>query len=134
MPSVSENEAVFYPELSSYEYGGAKEPNVHNIGWLDANHTFEHGTVPEEALSNLLRLSASPVNKTRGWHTCPFCHAPPPITIRLDTRTIQMGDAEVRVTGGDGQVYAAPNLLYHYIEKHGYKPPEEFVEALIASL
>jgi hypothetical protein len=44
-----------------------------------------------------------------------------------------LGDAEVRVTGRDGKVYAAPNLLYHYIEKHGYKPPDEFVEALMAS-
>jgi hypothetical protein len=123
---------MFYRDLSPYEYMGAKEPNVYNIGWLDADEPFEHGIVPQEVLLNLLQLSVSPVNETRGWHTCPFCHAAPPITIRSGTGTIQLGDAEVRVRGRDGRVYAAPNLLYHYIEKHGYRPPAEFVEALIA--
>jgi hypothetical protein len=29
-----------------------------------------------------------------------------------------------------GLIYAAPSLVIHYIEAHGYKPPDAFVEAL----
>jgi len=124
---------VFYQDLSPYEYMGAEEPNVYNIGWLDANRPFEHGTVPEEALSALLRLSASPVNKTRGWHTCPFCSATPPTEIQSKGRKLQLGNGEIRIAGCDGKVYAAPNLVYHYVERHGYKPPDAFVKALLSA-
>ena len=30
-------------------------------------------------------------------------------------------------------VYIAPGMVLHYIEEHGYKPPEEFVEAVLES-
>ena len=31
---------------------------------------------------------------------------------------------------GKGVVYAAPELIAHYVEDHGYLPPPEFVEAV----
>jgi hypothetical protein len=42
------------------------------------------------------------------------------------------GSGEIRVPG-DRKVYAAPILIHHYVEAHGYKPPEEFIEAVIQS-
>jgi len=30
-------------------------------------------------------------------------------------------------------LYIFPDLTVHYIEQHGYKPPEEFVTAILAS-
>ena len=42
-----------------------------------------------------------------------------------------LGSAEIRVLGGGGKVYAAPNLIYHYVAKHKYRPPEEFIEAVM---
>ena len=29
-----------------------------------------------------------------------------------------------------GVIYAAPTLIYHYVEVHEYKPPDEFIRAL----
>jgi hypothetical protein len=29
-----------------------------------------------------------------------------------------------------GRIYAAPNLIYHYVRTHHYKPPQEFLGAL----
>src|SRR5438876_5886423 len=43
---------------------------------------------------------------------------------------IELGYAELRVSGEHGKIYAAPNILYHYVTVHHYKPPEEFVQAL----
>jgi hypothetical protein len=41
-----------------------------------------------------------------------------------------LGSAEIRVPGKDGKVYAAPNLIYHYIKDCGYLPPQEFIDAV----
>jgi hypothetical protein len=33
---------------------------------------------------------------------------------------------------GDDRYFAAPNLIIHYIEAHGYAPPDEFLLAVQA--
>jgi len=43
---------------------------------------------------------------------------------------MHLGSAEIRVQGIDGAVYAAPNLIYHYMANHNYLPPEEFLGAI----
>lgn len=44
-----------------------------------------------------------------------------------------LGHAEIRVFGDAGEVYAAPDMLFHYVACHGYLPPAEFVRALMSS-
>ena len=44
-----------------------------------------------------------------------------------------LGSAELRLVGRDGAVYAAPDLVLHYVEHHNYLPPHEFVEAVMLS-
>jgi hypothetical protein len=43
-----------------------------------------------------------------------------------------LSSTEIRVVGRDGRVYAAPGLVCHYVAAHGYQPPQEFVEAVMA--
>jgi hypothetical protein len=43
---------------------------------------------------------------------------------------MNLGSAEIRVFGKRGKIYAAPNMLYHYVTAHQYKPPDEFLHAL----
>jgi hypothetical protein len=42
-----------------------------------------------------------------------------------------VGDAEVRVRASNGTVYAAPNLIVHYVAEHKYRPPDAFLGAVI---
>jgi len=42
-----------------------------------------------------------------------------------------MGASNLLVPAGN-VIYAAPSLIIHYIEEHGYKPPHAFLEALSA--
>jgi hypothetical protein len=39
--------------------------------------------------------------------------------------------AEIRVVGNNGRVYASPMMLVHYVEAHGYLPPQEFIDAVM---
>ena len=42
------------------------------------------------------------------------------------------GSAEIIVPGRDGKAYRAPTLISHYVRSHRYRPPREFVEAVLA--
>ncbi|MFE2149246.1 hypothetical protein ACFXAO_04345 [Streptomyces lavendulae] len=42
------------------------------------------------------------------------------------------GNGEVRIPGGPGVAYAAPFLITHYVTAHGYRPPQAFIDAVLA--
>lgn len=124
----------FYEDLSAYEYGpDGGEGDVRNVAWLGNGHDFPVGDVPTGFAVRLARLAVSlPVNRTRGWQECPFCAGEYPIRIEVDGERRAMGDAEIRVSGVDGRIYAAPTLIVHYVAAHRYRPPEEFIGAVMA--
>jgi hypothetical protein len=124
---------VHFEDLTPYEYLGNREPNTFNIGWLDEHHAFPIGETPNELQKRLLRLCIKPVNRARGWQECPFCTELYPIEVEADGQTIALGDGEIRIEGKDHRRYAAPNLIYHYVDKHRYRPPDEFQNAVLDS-
>ena len=50
--------------------------------------------------------------------------------MNMDGESIALGNGEIRVHGRNGKVYASPTLVCHYIDKHGYCPPQEFADAV----
>jgi hypothetical protein len=42
-----------------------------------------------------------------------------------------LGSAEIRVPGKSGIQYACPNMIYHYLQDHNYRPPDEFITAVL---
>jgi hypothetical protein len=62
------------------------------------------------------------VKQTRGRYECDFCTG----------KEKPGSSAEVRVPGKNGRVYAAPHMIHHYVVAHGYLPPEEFIQAVLA--
>jgi hypothetical protein len=42
------------------------------------------------------------------------------------------GNGEIYVPGREGVLYNAPVLISHYVDDHDYRPPDEFVEAVLA--
>ena len=135
---------MYFPDLSPYSYDDhavtgrghrRTRPNVLNVGWLSAQRDFPR-RVPDRAfLASLKRLAQSPVELYRGYHICEFC--PPPREIRssrgilIEPLPRTTGNGEIRVSGSDGTIFAAPVLIVHYVETHEYAPPEVFVEAVL---
>lgn len=121
-----------FPDGSPYTYHRHAEGMV-NIGWLDSSHEYRRGEVAEEVVDGLLRLVTRPDNQTRGLHECHFCGV---IYLQVDnphskTGTSLLGSAEIHVRGSsDDTVLVAPTLVIHYILEHGYRPPDEFLEAV----
>ena len=126
---------MYYPDLTLYCYfEDGRDPNTLNIGWLDAQHPFPKKKAMEELLDALFERCLDSDVQTRGFHQCEFCDSPKfgSMNVSRGGREAWLGSAEITVNGKDGKVYAAPNLIYHYVAAHDYDPPEEFKAALMA--
>lgn len=68
--------------------------------------------------------------ESRGIHLCEFCEPTSRIFAERKGQQMYLGSSEIRVWSKTGEVYAAPNLIFHYVNTHRYKPPDEFLRAL----
>jgi hypothetical protein len=105
------------------------------IGWLDKRHNYPRGETSEEFRERLFEFCFHSVWVTRGLHFCEFCHPTPRFAAPAsrNNRELWMRNAEIRVVY-QSKVCAAPNLIYHYVVEHGYKPPDAFIEAVLHGL
>jgi hypothetical protein len=111
---------TYFPDLSPYTYFPAETPGTVNIGWLDRWHAFPTGKTSAKFRAKLERVCQRRVNQTRGFHSCDFCRAP----------NKPHSSAEMRAQG-ENRTYAAPSLVHHYVVAHDYKPPKEFIQAVL---
>ena len=114
---------AWYPDLSSCTYFGVEvaEP-LKAIGWLEKSQSFPVGRIEPPVFDRLVALSHDPWQRWsfRGWHTCDLC--------RRDAKT---GISNLFIPG-HGVIYVAPEMVTHYIKAHGYLPPQEFCDAVLA--
>ncbi|MCG8407087.1 MAG: hypothetical protein MI923_17970 [Phycisphaerales bacterium] len=130
---------MYFEDLTLYSYSEIHSgPNIYNIGWLDAKHSFPTGVVSEDILNKILKMCLKRVVGARGFHQCNICKNPPSgpevplgsFPVMTEQGELFLGSAEIRVLGEEGKIYAAPNLIYHYIKGHDYLPPQEFLDAV----
>jgi hypothetical protein len=123
---------VYFKDLSPYAFLPDDAGSL-TVGWLEAAHEFSTGPAPPGFVDRLASLAVRHVvNRTRGWKGCPFCNESYPVEIDLEGIRYPIGDAEIRVAGRCGVVYAAPTLIVHYVAAHGYQPPADFVNGVMA--
>lgn len=120
----------YFEDLSDYRYfvGGFRAGTV-NIGWLEDGHAFNTAPPENQILDLLWEFCRVSVTQARGYHMCDLCAPPKLVVARRSGREIHLGCAEIRVFAGH-RIYAAPNLIYHYVRTHHYRPPEEFIRAI----
>jgi hypothetical protein len=117
---------AWYPDLGMVTQADCGD-HVRAVGWLSAAQPFPLGDVPTECLDRLLvfanqwhaSVKALGWGVAMGWHDCEFCS----------------GSA---ATGNFGVprrdlLYVAPEMLPHYVEVHHYRPPDQFLVALMES-
>lgn len=121
---------TYYPDLTPYAYEPSDRPML-NVGWLAADRPFPEGVVADCVLKALRVLSVARDHQMRGRHECEFCGVDMPRVVGGpdESEEVVLGSAEIHVPAATGLVYAAPNLVLHYIAEHFYCPPEEFCAA-----
>ncbi|MBP7997623.1 MAG: hypothetical protein KA314_01705 [Chloroflexi bacterium] len=101
------------------------------VGFLRRNAPFPTGQTPALFRARLLdfclpehtlQVVATPLACGLG------CGRVAPFT--FNEHTIQLGLSEIRVLGDD-DIFAAPTLIYHYVTAHNYRPPDEFIQAVL---
>jgi len=122
---------TYFEDLSSYVY----EPSygtsqTKNVGWLERGHEFAQMSPSERDLELLWSYCQLSIVQTRGVHECDLCEPHQIVVVERQGFKLLLGTSEIRVFSNDGIVYAAPSLIYHYVNFHHYKPPEEFLKAL----
>lgn len=104
------------------------------VGWLEPGHPFDEGP-PDESLLHALEYLFELHGHSFfcGGHLCGFCAAEAAergnVESSFDSLPAGYRDLFITNHGGDGY-YAVPELITHYIVKHGYQPPAEFREAI----
>jgi hypothetical protein len=101
------------------------------VGWLQRGQAYPTGLVSEPFLAALLPFCYDDyvVCAVSVARRCPLCNEVPP-PIERDGHNAHPGTGEIRVLG-ETEIYAAPDLILHYISTHNYQPPEEFVQAVL---
>jgi hypothetical protein len=135
---------AYFPDLSPYAYGPRIHPGVVHVGWLDGNHPFPKGAVEHRLIEKMKLLAEKPVELYRGVHVCELCVEPsglematmPPNHVVIDPNCSwakwiaeRSSNGEIRVAYR-GVTFAAPLLVVHHIEEHGYLPPAQFLKAI----
>ncbi len=130
---------VFYEDLSEYDYQDEDaftdgESGVYalwyrpayrrlSIGWLEAGRPYPTGAVPAAFVEKLKAVQKVQwMNVCLGQHECDLC----------PEKEAPEGNGEVRIPGEPGIAYAAPFLITHYVTAHGYRPPQVFIDAVLA--
>ena len=121
---------AYFEDLSPYAYFSRNEVRSElNIGWLDSSHRFATGIVSSLIVERIKQMCSWAVRNSRGLHLCPFC-AEHPVNYETPHGRLLLGSAEIRVFAENGDTFAAPNLILHYIAAHNYRPPSVFLDAI----
>lgn len=100
--------------------------HVRAIGWLSADQPFTTGDVPTE-FPRRLRIfceNSAECGKELSWpfamgvHECELCGE-------------FWSGGNIGVPAGE-LLFVAPEMVAHYVDRHGYRPPEDFIAAVLA--
>jgi len=122
---------TYYPDLSRYHYGEEfYRPGTKNIGWLSVGHEFDTSEPTDALLDRLWAFCKISVARSRGIHDCEFCPGKSAYLGERKGERLLLGTSEIRVFHPSGEIFAAPTLIYHYVEVHQYRPPQAFIQSL----
>jgi hypothetical protein len=101
--------------------------HVRAVGWLHLDHPDTQGEVSAQILGRLREFVAQSgfsaealyFGAYAGIHTCEFCGR-------------AHGVNNFGVLGED-VLFVAPEMVVHYVERHSYRPPAEFIAAVLRS-
>jgi hypothetical protein len=111
------------------------------VGWLGSTVPTT-GPVPDECIVRLLdayKRGLCLSDGWLGWHNCEICTTEGewypggqigPV-VRWKGEELRLYGHGHQLVEHEGRVYVCPALVLHYILDHGYRPPDEFVLAVV---
>lgn len=131
---------MHYPDLSPIQLLSREDspPSLLAVGWLEPGHDYRRGEVGEAFVRKLAELLVNPWQPAvaAGRHSCGFCRLTGgPAAFRFGN-LVTSSEVRIGVSNlwlpADGFLFVAPSLILHYMDAHGYAPPDEFQAAVMA--
>ncbi|KKN69316.1 hypothetical protein LCGC14_0441750 [marine sediment metagenome] len=93
------------------------------VGYLDITEDYQKGPVSQNFINKLrIIYNTGAVLMTAGHHDCEFC------IDKGNYKNKATSSCEKTIVDEENNIeYKFPQMIFHYIEEHGYQPPEEFV-------
>ena len=127
---------AWYKDLSPCDYFGIQTASfLRAVGWLSQGHSYTTGKASSHFFDKLCRLLVNPwePDSSAGIHFCELC------LFSGGNGILRYKEYEVRGVSGrclfipaNNFIFVAPESIAHYIDSHGYLPPEDFVESVLA--
>src|SRR3954451_6309501 len=114
---------TWFADLSPCSYfGDVCAPVLRSVGWLEKEQNFVTATREPHVYVALKGFCVDPWQPvvTPGVHECSLCEYEP-----------EMRGTRNLFIPGSGFLYVCPELTLHYMNAHGYGPPEEFCGAVL---
>lgn len=124
-----------WPDLAPYD--GSGDARILGltplaVGWLIRGRPYSTGKTPPAFRQRLLAFCLEPntVGGSDRQARCQLAGCPGEMAmVQWEGQEVPLSGGEIRVIG-EADIYAAPALIYHYVTVHGYRPPDDFVEAV----
>lgn len=99
------------------------------VGYLDTVEEFEKGEVSTNFLSKLKLLWNEGITlASMGHHECEFCEG------GYGTGERATSSSEKELTDKENKIkYLFPEMIFHYITEHKFKPSQQFIEFVMRS-
>ena len=113
------------PDLTPFPKFGQKASSLlTSIAWVSRGLRPSMGAVPRDVYDRLCLLVRTPWERLPPLHAlnCPVCVFHP-----------EMTGKRLVVIPGQGTLYVCPDLITHFVNAHGYTPPEVFCDAVLNS-
>jgi len=96
------------------------------VGFIYPGANYPKGIVPDGFLEKLrlFLTEDSAVSPNAIPRMCPICKQ------KVEVNGRRLGQAELRILGAE-DIFACPDMLYHYVEVHDYEPPQTFIDAVL---
>jgi hypothetical protein len=128
------NEERYYADLTPYTHQISPHTlaGVFNVGWLDPRSAFATGKVPVAFVDRLLEIAGSTgdfnalVEPIRELPRCEVCGE---IELR-NSRGVLIPNSELWIPAGN-RIYASPITIVHFVQAHSYRPPDEYIDAVL---
>ncbi len=113
---------MWYEDLTERNFFGKGFPMLITVGWLQNGKPYTKGETPQIVVEKINEIGqkSEVYQLWFGYHECDFCDF---VNISLGAKTIMIAYKN--------KIYFVPGLITHYIEKHQYLPPDEFIEAVL---
>lgn len=109
---------MYLADLAPFGYQYEDKETV-AVGWLEEGYPFPVGQVPDEFIKLLKYYAQEREHGSYGYYGCNFCRS------HIDSGEIHLE--------GENRIYIAPRMIVHYITEHNYRPPSEYIDAVLAT-